>query len=260
LKLELDKQERRAVGRSLAERKSRLVLSASDLVNHLNCQHLTELDLAVANGRLAKPKVWDDPLLQILSERGARHEQSYVDHLKSNGFEVSVIDGVGVDEAAVARTRAAMENGDAIIVQGAFRSGNWVGRTDVLRRIDTISARGPTKSSTRSLRETKGGTVLQLCLYAELVASVQGVRPTNCYLVTPHPDHEPQTYRMDDYAAYYRRVRDSLAATIDSEGAGQTYPDPCEHCDLCRWQERCDRRRREDDHLSLVAEGEQKTN
>jgi uncharacterized protein len=71
--------------------------------------------------------------------------------------------------------------------------------------------------------------------------------------VTPHSDYEPQSYRMDDYAAYYHRIRDSLIASISSNAAGQIYPDPVEHCDLCRWQERCDRRRRQDDHLSLVA-------
>jgi uncharacterized protein len=71
--------------------------------------------------------------------------------------------------------------------------------------------------------------------------------------VIPHSDYEPLVFRIDDYGAYFRRVRDSLAATTNSEDAAQTYPDPCEHCDLCRWQERCDQRRREDDHLSLVA-------
>lgn len=49
-------------------------LSASDLVGHLNCRHLTALDRAVAEGALAKPKVWD-PLLKIISERGSAHER-----------------------------------------------------------------------------------------------------------------------------------------------------------------------------------------
>ena len=45
--------------------------SASDLVGHLNCRYLTTLDLAVATGALAKPKVWD-PVLEVLAERGAQ--------------------------------------------------------------------------------------------------------------------------------------------------------------------------------------------
>jgi hypothetical protein len=34
-------------------------LSASDLVGHLNCRNLTELDIGVAKGMIAKPKVWN---------------------------------------------------------------------------------------------------------------------------------------------------------------------------------------------------------
>jgi hypothetical protein len=97
-------------------------LSATDLVRHLNCGHMTSLDLAVANGALEKPKVWD-PLLQILWERGARHEQGFVDHLTAQGLGVVVIDGIGVDADTVARTRAAMASGADVIVQGAFHAG-----------------------------------------------------------------------------------------------------------------------------------------
>jgi hypothetical protein len=50
-------------------------LTATDLVGFLYCRHLSNLDRAVAEGVLARPKVWD-PLLQILSKRGAAHEQS----------------------------------------------------------------------------------------------------------------------------------------------------------------------------------------
>lgn len=232
-----------------------LLLSASDLVGHLNCRHLTGLDIEVARSTLPKPAFWD-PLLQILWERGARHEQGYVDHLKAQGFDVIVIDGVGIDDDAVAQTRAAMIEGHPIIVQGAFRLNGWVGRTDILRRIETPSDLGTWSYEvidTKLARETKGGTVLQLCLYAELVASVQGLTPEHSYVVAPWSDYEPQIFRMDDYAAYYRRVRDGLAHAIDEHGGPEIYPDPKTHCDICRWQDRCDQRRRADDHLSLVA-------
>lgn len=58
---------------------------------------------------------------------------------------------------------------------------------------------------------------------------------------------------MDDYAAYYRRVQNALESAVDQHAAGEIYPEPKEHCDICRWQNRCDQRRRADDHLSLVA-------
>jgi predicted RecB family nuclease len=230
-------------------------LSATDLVGHLNCRHLTSLDIEVASGVRDRPKAWD-PLLEILWERGARHEQGFVDHLKSEGFQVTVIEGVGVDDAAEARTRDAMARGDQIIVQGAFRTEKWAGRTDILRRVDTPSDLGPWSYEvidTKLARETKGGTVLQLCLYADLVESVQGTRPEFGYVVAPWSDYVPQTFRMDDYSAYYRRVRQSLDAFVGDQDSEGDYPEPKAHCDICRWQGDCEARRRVDDHLCLVA-------
>ena len=78
-------------------------LSATDLVGYLNCRHLSDLDRAVAEGALLKPKVWD-PFLQILWDRGAVHEQNYVEHLTQAGLEVVRIDGVDVTDAVVAET------------------------------------------------------------------------------------------------------------------------------------------------------------
>lgn len=64
---------------------------------------------------------------------------------------------------------------------------------------------------------------------------------------------QPQQYRMDDYGAYYRRVQKSLETLVGTHDREEIYTDPNEHCDVCRWQQKCDERRRADDHLSLVA-------
>src|SRR5215468_5482642 len=90
--------------------------SATDLVGYLNCHHLAALDRAVAEGTLPKPKVWD-PLLQILSERGAAHERDYIEHLTKAGLDVIRIDGIEVTTAAVAETRGAMQRGIPVIAQ-----------------------------------------------------------------------------------------------------------------------------------------------
>lgn len=230
-------------------------LSATDLVGHLNCRHLTNMDLDVADGVRDRPRVWD-PLLEILWERGARHEQGYVEHLRAEGLDVTVIDGVGIDDEAVTRTREAMVRGAPIIVQGAFQTDRWVGRTDILRRIESPSGLGQWSYEvidTKLARETKGGTVLQLCLYADLIDSVQSKRPEFCYVVAPWSDYVPQIFRMDDYSAYYRRVCQSLEAFVVAKKSDDDYPEPKEHCDICRWQGNCDATRRADDHLCLVA-------
>lgn len=230
-------------------------LSASDLVGHLNCRHLTALDMDVAQGTLAKPQHWD-PLLEILRERGRRHEAAFVDHLRNQGFSAVSIPGVDIAPDAVASTRKAMAEGEQIIIQAALEHGRWSGRADILRRIEKPSALGAWSYEiidTKLARETKGGTVLQLCLYADLLEQAQGVAPEYVYVVAPWSNFEPQQFRYADYAAYFRRAKTAIEAAVD-QGEGQDeYPDPKDHCDVCRWQERCERQRRDDDHLCLVA-------
>jgi uncharacterized protein len=77
--------------------KEDILLSAHDLVGHLNCKHLTQLDIEVAKGTRAKPEHWD-PLLDILRERGFRHEKAFLDHLQKEGFQAVLIDGVDITE------------------------------------------------------------------------------------------------------------------------------------------------------------------
>jgi predicted RecB family nuclease len=230
-------------------------LTASDLVGHLNCRYLTALDLSTARGEIAKPSVWD-PVLEVLAERGAQHEKAYIDHLKGKGDEIRLIGGIGVEKDAVNKTVAAMKGGASIVVQAALQDGVWSGRADVLRRVEKPSVFGAWSYEvvdTKLAKETKGGTVLQLSLYSELLASMQKKLPEFSYVVTPETGFEPEIYRTTDYSAYYRRVRRSLEQSVDNGTADDLYPEPNPHCDICRWRRHCDEKRRKDDHLSLVA-------
>lgn len=229
--------------------------SATDLVGHLNCHHLTHLNVRVADGTLRKPDSWD-PTLEILWERGALHERAYVQHLRDAGLEIVEIDGVGVTPALVEQTLAAMQAGVQVIVQGAFLNGAWSGRTDVLLRVGAPSRLGDWSYEvvdTKLARETKGGTVLQLCLYSDLLATAQGRAPEHMHVVTPGSGFRPVSYRMAAYAAYFRQVKRGLEQALAKPASAATYPDPKDHCDICRWRTACDAKRRGDDHLSLVA-------
>jgi len=232
-----------------------LRFSASDLVGHLDCHHLTVLDAAVARGSMAKPKIWD-PVLETLAERGKAHERQYVEHLKQPGVTVVQIEGVGVNSTAVDQTLEAMRSGADVIYQGALLQGVWGGRADILRRVEIPSALGAWSYEvidTKLARQTKGATVLQLCLYSDLLSVVQGRVPEHMYVVTPGSGFEPESYRTADFSAYYRQTKKSLERFLDGDPSRATYPEPNEHCALCAWRLPCDARRRADDHPCLVA-------
>ena len=230
-------------------------LSASDLVNHLSCRHLTRLNTAVAVGEMEPPS-YHDPFLELLQKRGADHEEGYIQHLKAQGLKIVRIDGDTIEDLHVEQTVAAMRRGVEVIVQGALADGRWCGRADILRRVDAPSQLGGWSYEiydTKLSRETKGGTILQLSLYSDLVNRIQGRRPEQMHVVVPWSDYQAESFRTDDYAAYYRLVRRSLEQALDREVPADTYPDPKPHCDICRWRCPCDQRRRDDDHLCLVA-------
>src|SRR5258706_270660 len=236
-----------------------LRLSATDLANHLACHHLSHLDLAAARGQ-RRPPDWYPPDVAILRERGIEHEKAFLSHLEKLGLGITRL-GDGPDEnPAFERTLSAMHEGADVIVQAALLDGRWFGRADVLRRVPRPSNLGPWSYEvwdTKLALETKGGSVLQICLYSDLLETVQGVRPEHMYVVPPRDDFEPDVYGVDDFLAYYRLVRRRLEATIRSapapDGAPPTYPEPVPHCDVCRWWPVCDAQRRKDDHLSFVA-------
>jgi predicted RecB family nuclease len=231
-------------------------LSTSDLSQFLACGHLTALNLAVARG-LRPPPSWKDPLLAVLQQRGLDHER-YVDSLRADGLEATDLSSHFADDA-VDRSLKAMQKGVDVLIQPALRYDRWFGRPDVLRRHEMPSAFGEWSYQvidTKLANETRGGTILQLALYSELLGIVQGAVPEVFHVITPDQVAPVQTFRVHDFAAYCRLIRRRLEATsLQDPGllAEANYPEPVEHCDICRWWHVCDKRRRDDDHLSLVA-------
>lgn len=231
-----------------------LVYSATDLVGFLNCESLTAFDKAVALGKAKKPKVWS-PLLEVLWERGLKHEKEYIDFLVQQDLSTVTIDGIEITDEAISQTLDAMKVGTDVIIQAALRDGDWVGRADILIKVAGESDLGGwlyEPVDTKLARETKAGSVIQLCLYAELLKTMQGVAPHNMAIIPPHNEFEADVFRYNDYAAYFRYIKSSFEQAI-TEDADAPYPEPKSHCDVCRWRETCSMRRREDDHLSLVA-------
>jgi uncharacterized protein len=231
-----------------------LRLSATDLANHLACRHLSHLDLASAEGRI-RPPDWRPPDVALLAARGQEHEDAFLAHLEKQGRAIAKpLDGP--EEGAFDRTLAAMRGGADVIAQATLFDGRWFGRADVLMRVERPSRLGPWSYEvwdTKLARETKGGSVLQICLYSDLLGTLQGARPEHMSIVPPRDDFQEDRYRVDEFFAYYRLVRRRLEAVVGGSSSERTYPDPVTHCDVCRWWPTCDARRRTDDHLSLVA-------
>ncbi len=226
-----------------------LVISPSDLSSFLSCRHKAGLDLAVAHKVLTRPAS-NNPYAAILQKHGEAHELAYVETLRAEGLNV-------VDAAKDgARTIEAMRAGAEVIVQARLEDDGIAGYADILRRVEQASALGGWSyeaHDTKLARETKGGTILQLSAYSDMLGSMQGLVPEWFAVVTP-VGVEP--YRVADYAAYYRMLRLTLRRELEKGHErliAEYYPEPVDACQVCGWAARCEARRRKDDHLSYIA-------
>ncbi len=234
----------------------RLIYSASDLNDFLECEHLTELERRVAFGELGRPE--QDASARLLATKGQQHERHHLEALRRlygpalvefDERAENTIEGLMHAEAM---TIDAMERGAPMIYQATFFDGAFVGRADFLQRIDSPSKRflwNYEVVDTKLALQPKPYYLVQLCNYSEHVARVTGSEPKYAAIVLG--SGLKQRFRMSDYAAYYRHLKASFLARV--EELRDTYPLVCSHCQVCRWADVCERRRDQDDHLSIVA-------
>ena len=252
------------------------VFSATDLVGYLACEHLTALETAALRGLVERPNR-ADPELDVIRRRGQQHELRFLAELEAGGRHVVRIERDDEAEHAAdirrqaEETIAAMRAGVDVIYQATFFDGRWLGYADFLLRVETERAEdasvwGPWHyevADTKLARHVKAGAVLQMCSYVEQLERLQGVRPAQMHVVLGGSAHETASLRVDDYLAYHRAARTRFEQVMFGTDAAPalppafppvgTYPEPVEHCDVCRWAPECEARRRADDHLSIVA-------
>lgn len=228
------------------------MFSATDVANYLACHHVMTLDRAEAAGGEKKP-YFPDRGIDLLRELGAKHEQAYLDHLATTRERVVGISTEIPLNQAAGQTVDFMRFGVPAICQGAFQIGPWNGRPDFLVRVEKPSAFGAWSYEaveTKLARSTKVGALIQLCFYSDLLSQVQKVEPELMHIVLgTGTDSLP--YRVQQFIAYFRRVKRDFDAAFNA--APNTYPEPAPFCEVCSWDPICDKRRHDDDHLSLVA-------
>ena len=185
-------------------------------------------------------------------------------------------------------TLAAMRRGDDVVYQATFFDGRWLGLADFLLRVERPSPGFGDWSyevvDTKLARHVKASALLQICSYVEQLTATQGIEPEWMHVALGGSAREVERHRVADYMAYYRMVKAAFETRVAAAGLGGgavesggvesrgaerteaagsslgvaypprgTYPEPVEHCDVCRWSQLCAARRRADDDLSLVA-------
>jgi len=239
----------------------RFIYAASDLNAYLECRRLTELEMLVARGRLERPDT-DDPHAELLRRKGDEHERAHLELLqRRHGDGVVTFESpersIEAYERAERETLAAMRAGVPVIYQATFFDGRFYGRADFLRRVSEASNLGDYGYEivdTKLGLQPKPYYLVQLCNYSEHLERLQGRMPTWGHVVLG--SGEERRFRLHDYLAYYRRVKARFLEFVSEFAAiedPREYPFERSHCAICPWNGACEQKRRDDDHLSLVA-------
>ena len=207
---------------------------------------------------------FEDPLLELLQEKGIEHEAAYLEKLEADGKQVVRFGDIPKERhhpeeyrRRAAETLEAMRSGADVIFQGTLFDGEWLGLVDFLIRVETPSDLGAWSYEVvdaKLTREAKATAILQTCVYSELLTPVQGREPEQVHLNLGGPRPRLESFRLAHFAAYYRQLKRRFYAHLEAApDEVPVAPDPVESCGVCAWRSRCDGERRAVDHLSLVA-------
>ena len=65
-------------------------------------------------------------------------------------------------------------------------------------------------------------------------------------------DNSKHTYIVSEYIHYYRKKKKRFLDFVKSKKSN-LYPEKCNYCELCDWQERCENIWKEDNYINQIA-------
>jgi uncharacterized protein len=232
-------------------RPRQFTFSPTDLVTFLGCNHATVLDIQRFSQEIEPDAPSDSD--RLIQQKGIDHERGHLQALREQGKQVAEIPFHRTFADRIALTAEALQSGADVIYQAVLYNDLWSGNADFLIKTPTPSALGDFSyevTDTKLARNPEVPHLIQLCVYSDLLAGVQGIAPKSMHLALG--DNRRESYRVQDFVAYVRHTQRRLLAFAGAVPE-DSYPEPCAQCPSCRWKTRCEAEWEKDDHLSLVA-------
>jgi uncharacterized protein len=192
---------------------NKIIYSPSDLITYMESEFDSWADRYALEFPDEVEKDAIDPSLQLVSEHGNKHEDLFLQHLKSLH---SVAEILGDKDFAAQATLKALQSGSDVIYQGYLAKDSFAGRSDFLVKVDGKSRFGPYHYEvwdTKLARKAKPYFVIQLCCYAEMLESLQGVRPEFIRIVLG--DNAIKSFLIKEYFGFYQHLKQRFLAFQD---------------------------------------------
>ncbi|CAD6006968.1 bifunctional RecB family nuclease/DEAD/DEAH box helicase [Agreia sp. COWG] len=220
-----------------------VIYSASDLTAAAACEWALMRKLDAKLGRIPAVVEPEDEMLKRTAGLGDLHELATLEQLRAAGGVVE-IERPAFDQVAVAaaQTLEALRAGAAVVFQGAFFDGRFLGYSDFLVRTDEGSdIASYSVYDTKLARKAKITALLQLAAYADQLQKNGIATGETVHLILG--TGETTSHRLRDILPVYQRRRDRLQQLIDdrvADSAPTAWGDPryaaCGRCAACSEQ------------------------
>lgn len=236
-----------------------LIFSPSDLTTYMASPYASWMDRFLLESPQQAPEPDPkDALSEALARKGLRHEAAQLLMFQQQGKRVVQVPGANVkDPSSLQRarqlTQQAMADGADVVFQALLEQMPFRGLADFLVKVPGQSALGNYHYEvwdTKLSSSAKPSHVLQLCCYADMLQTMQGVRPQR--IVVALGNGTFSHFRTDDYFYYYRALKAGFLATQHSFNPA-TPPDPADYADHGRWSAHAQGHLQQMDHLGTVA-------
>lgn len=242
----------------MQKRDEQFIFSPTDLTRYINSPFASWMDrYAIECPNNAPEKDPDDELTKSLSQKGYEHEDTLKDYFIKQGLNVVSINASS-NNLKTQQTQDAMQHGVDVIFQGRLEQPPFAGFSDFLVKVDHTN--GEPNSllgnwhyevwDTKLSSKVKPTFVIQLCCYAEMLKSIQGVLPES--IVVALGNGKQTRLRTLDYFAYYQSSKQEFLET-QSQFDQMQQPDPAHSSQWANWSQYANQLLTERDHLSQVA-------
>ncbi|WNV84121.1 TM0106 family RecB-like putative nuclease [Umezawaea sp. Da 62-37] len=230
-----------------------LVISPTDLVDLLECEHRSTLNHALA-ARIPGVPESDSTGATLITKHGLAHEQAALARLRER-FGGGLVE-IGIPAPrhdalaeAAEETRAALESGAPAVYQAVFYDDGFYGRADFV----IASPEGYEPHDTKLARHATPAAVLQLTAYADALR--RAGHPTGPSMHLLLGDDNTHTFAVADFLPLVDHLRTRLRTRLAVPAAlpARLWADERPACATCKFARSCSTGREAARDLSLVA-------
>ena len=233
-------------------KKYQIFISPSDLNNFVSCNYHALNDLNEHSKGLKKKEPSED--MKLWRRYGDEHEKKHLNILKDKYSNNITINPTKSDDERFNSTIDAIKKGYDLIYKAYFIEGKFRGEADFIIKTKQKSDLGDYSYEvydTKITKNLKPKHVLQVTAYSYLISKITGVLPKQMYLIDGNSEYHPN--KVSEFLDYFKFTKSKFESFLSDKDEKNLYPETCNHCNYCIWQDECLKTWEADNYINQVA-------